>query len=124
MTLQHWQRVLSPIGRSLTNRWEKPCRNLFQALADTSPDDLLSLIQYGKLSNAHLTFATEQLGQTQLPAALPVLGHIALYHNAPVVREGAMYGLHAFECATAGIFIQMVAKWDPSATLREIAASA
>lgn len=89
-----WRAPLSNSGRDLTARWAKPCRAVFELLAERSPRDLVALVKSGTLRPVDLTFAAETLGATREPEAPGVLKELVLSaHASPVVKEGALYGL-------------------------------
>ncbi len=68
----------------------------FHELADSSPEQLLTLVRGGMLPDYELTYAAEALGRVQdarcrcMAAALLLR---AARHTSPLVREGAAYGL-------------------------------
>jgi hypothetical protein len=73
--------------------WGKPCQGLFSELVDTSPETLLTLIEYQDMRPTLLGFAAETAGliedsEVVTKTLIPLLTHAKFY-----VREGAVYGL-------------------------------
>jgi hypothetical protein len=93
--------------------------NLFQKLAETNPDELINLVTSGRLGPADLTFAAEVIGRV-LPStgSLDVLFEL-LQNEAPLVREGAAYGLY-HHLSQDGVRerLQILSEKDPSPEVR------
>lgn len=70
----------------------QPSRALFEHLAARDPRRLLDLIVSRELAPAHMTFAAEIAGRSGYAEAVVVLLPL-LEDIAPLVREGAIYGL-------------------------------
>ena len=78
-----------------------PCVNSFEELARTDPNKLMEWIKSGELTSSQLTFALEILGAfaENTPKTIALLvDH--LYHDSPLVREGAVTGLSEIEDET------------------------
>lgn len=85
---------------------------------------LFEAMKTGKLSKDHLSHAAEEIGRVGTPGCLPVL-RLLLKNPAPMVREGALYGLGylltgAADMTTIGE-IAACALHDPSIGVRDAA---
>ena len=58
----------------------------------SNPARLIRWIESGKLETGYLSFAAEALGEVESPHTKAMLLQL-LAHHAPVVREGAIYGM-------------------------------
>lgn len=75
------------------SHWGKPCQALFADLATFSPDDLVTVFEYGDLNRVDTAYAAEYVGEgcgldTTKRLLIPLLSHPAGF-----VREGTIYGL-------------------------------
>jgi hypothetical protein len=73
--------------------WGGPCEAMFAQLVQQDPNVLINLIRSDALEPGFLSTAAEFAGQIQddaqvISALLPLT-----YHDYPLVREGAIYGL-------------------------------
>jgi len=107
--------ALSPAAwTQLRARWSEPCEAMFEFLAANYPQDLLKVVSATVLAAPVLTFAAEIAGRTvRTPAVRTAL--------APLVREGAIYGLrdHADEAIVERL--RSMARGDRSPAIRRAA---
>ena len=101
----------------------KPCDALFEHLARVQPDQLIRLIRSGDLGGADLASAAEIAGivsdsKLVVPALLPLLRD-----PLPMVREAAVCGLSNHLTEEVRSELARVSETDPSAAVRETAAS-
>jgi hypothetical protein len=98
---------------------------MFERLVLEDPERLVALLQGDALRPALLTFAAEIAGKG---LAFEVVGPALLallQHERPVVREGAVYGLRAYEeRPEVAAALAKVAKDDPSPGVRAAAGGA
>ena len=100
----------------------KPSESYFYKLADEDPEKLELYIRKNYLEPSLLTYALEILGEkcnykiadrTILPM---------LWHESPIVREGAIYGLKNFRKEKTVVeCLESIAKADPNLCVRQIA---
>ena len=102
---------------------DTPSEALFEYLVTEDPDKALRLIESGEVRPGVLTYAAEIAGR-ELPAdvVVPVLLRL-LKHPAPVVREGAVYGLREHDEPRVLGALQALQK-DKSPAVRSAAAGA
>ena len=90
-----WQgETLAVLEDSCDSEWPRPCENTFEEMAKESPLRLIEWISCDEIRPPFLTYALEILGKTEDDSSLvsPVLLSMT-YHQSPLVREGAVYGL-------------------------------
>ena len=98
------------------------CENYFEELSKTNLDSLNQLIIKG-MSNGHLTIALPYLAVGAKVFYLQTIA-LHLYHDSPVVREGAIialweYGKHYKNWVK--FYYDEVVKYDDNETLRQMA---
>ena len=99
----------------------KPCEALFQKLADENPEKLELYIRRNYLSPPQLTFAIEILGDSCDYKIADRTIIPMLWHESPVVREGAALGLRRFATnSTVSECLNSVMKADPSPGVRMV----
>jgi len=101
----------------------KPCDALFEHLARVEPMQLMRLIRSEQLADADLAAAAEIAGSIAdsdivVPALLPLL-----HDSLPMVREAAICGLSNHLMDEVRREIARLSNEDPSAAVREVAAS-
>jgi hypothetical protein len=102
--------------------WPEPCEAMFEYLSKNRPNQLLKLVQEDCLQPHDLTFAAEQLGYCpKAPGIREALLKLLVKSSSAMVREGALYGLMAYE--EEGLFeiLREVASNDPSESVRSVA---
>lgn len=102
----------------------KPCDAIFEQLARVEPAQLIRLIRSEQLAGADLASAAEIAGSiadssTVIPALFPLL-----HDTLPMVREAAICGLSNHLTDEVRQEIEKLRAEDPSAAVREVAASA
>ena len=110
---------MSETWRNLT-----ACENEYIRLSEEEPAALVEWIDSGLLDSVGLTLAAEALGRSPAHVAVPCLLRL-LKHPKSLVREGAIYGISAFE-SVPGVRAEIfyIACHDASKTIRDIAAQA
>jgi len=99
----------------------KPCESYFQKLADESPEKLELYIRKTYLNPSQLTFAIEILGDTCSYQIADRTIIPMLWHESPIVREGAVYGLRRFITnPTVSECLNSILKADPSPGVRQV----
>lgn len=103
--------------------YPKPCRAAFEELAQHNPDRLVRWIYSLSLSNAHLSFAIEELGRKSPASEAKRAKQIALNHlrhPSALVREGAVYALEGFrEDEEVRAKLREIKSSDPSQGVRD-----
>ncbi len=94
----------------------------FAEWAANAPLRLLAMIQSGGLRPADLTFAAEAAGEINDSIEVRRVLCALLTHGAPLVREGAIYGLVKHLDGETRSILEEVAGTDPSPGVREAAA--
>jgi hypothetical protein len=107
-------------------QWPRPCQEMFEEYARNDPDRLVDLLSSGTLTVPELSFASEAVGMVTdellaVTALLPLLRH-----QAPPVREGAIYGIerHLEQSEEARAVLREIASTDSSPAVRRAAADA
>ena len=100
------------------------CQSVFEALARSSPGELISIIRENRAPDSRLTFAAEILGRdVPTPAAAIALLEILQDHRSPLVREGAVLGLaHHLDGIGVRQSLRAAAEGDPSLGVKRAAA--
>lgn len=94
----------------------------FEELASTNPNQLISLIRSGHLRPSDLTFAAEILGRDVRSATAQRTLLSLLEHPAPLVREGAIYGIfHYLDSSEIRRSLEALSLSDPSPGVRAAA---
>ena len=102
------------------------CQDVFEALARSSPEELIDIIRESGAPDSRLTYAAEILGRdVDTPAAADALLITLRSHRSPLVREGAVLGL-AYHLDRFGIrpALLAAAENDPSLGVKRAAREA
>lgn len=99
----------------------KPSESYFQKLADESPEKLELYIRRNYLEPSMLTFAIEILGDSCDYKIADRTIIPMLWHENPLVREGAVLGLRRFTWnPTVSECLNSIMKADPSPGVRQV----
>lgn len=118
-----WYSGLDPKIHDDLKSFDKPCVAACELLKKKYPEQLISLVESGKLEASLLTVVAEMLGDLDSSfsdkvrkALIPLLSD-----SSPVVREGAIYGLQGTHSNSVVRFklLDMASK-DTSKGIREI----
>jgi HEAT repeat protein len=121
--LEPFYGVLSPDAfLAVHARWPNVSEEMFEALAERFPKDLLNLLSSDTLAPSALTFAAEIAGRIPDGAAVRLALTPLLEHESAIVREGAIYGLRGHLDEESATKLKALADTDTSPAVRQVAA--